>query len=189
MAEWRHASYGFVPSDAVSGGHDVSGELIYVGRTHESGDLIPGKIVPSHGVLYVPYGKLILERTILKQSSYRQPELFLKVVKKRRTVNTNTWFDQRMVPLIGFLRAMAKSLLEVSWLAIPLAARPCSLAERTTMARGSLEKCTNRTGYYLFTEHCPDNDNYNYLSFKVLYIPFGGREISISDYELLVIQY
>ncbi|XP_017462875.1 PREDICTED: natterin-3-like [Rhagoletis zephyria] len=54
MAEWRHASYGFVPDDAVAGGHDVNGETIYVGRCHMDGDLVPGKIVPSHGVVYVP---------------------------------------------------------------------------------------------------------------------------------------
>src|SRR5699024_3003848 len=56
MAEWRHASNGFVPGDAVEGGVDVNGEMLYVGRANDSGDMIPGKIVPSHGVLYVPYG-------------------------------------------------------------------------------------------------------------------------------------
>jgi len=55
MGEWRPISGGYVPTDAVEGGNDVNGEPIYVGRAHESGDLIPGKIVPSHGVCYVAY--------------------------------------------------------------------------------------------------------------------------------------
>jgi hypothetical protein len=50
MAEWHSSAGGNVPSNAVEGGSDVNGETIYVGRAHDSGDLVPGKIVPSHGV-------------------------------------------------------------------------------------------------------------------------------------------
>lgn len=57
IANWVQAGGGWVPhQSAVAGGFDVSGETIYVGRALESGDVIPGKIVPSHGVCYVPYG-------------------------------------------------------------------------------------------------------------------------------------
>ena len=34
----------------------MSGETIYVGRALEGGDVIPGKVVPSHGCCYVPWG-------------------------------------------------------------------------------------------------------------------------------------
>lgn len=40
----------------MAGGFDVSGETVYVGRALVGSDLIPGKIVPSHGVCYVAYG-------------------------------------------------------------------------------------------------------------------------------------
>lgn len=32
------------------------GEPLYVARARHEGDLIPGKLVPSHNVAYVPYG-------------------------------------------------------------------------------------------------------------------------------------
>ncbi|RZF38568.1 hypothetical protein LSTR_LSTR017053, partial [Laodelphax striatellus] len=46
-----------VPPSAIPAGLDTGGEQLYVGRgKHESGALIPGKVVPSHGVCYVPWG-------------------------------------------------------------------------------------------------------------------------------------
>ena len=49
------ASGGFIPDDAVRGGDD-GGEPIFVGRARHESDLLPGKLVPSHRVVYVPYG-------------------------------------------------------------------------------------------------------------------------------------
>ncbi|GLG97807.1 uncharacterized protein GBIM_04492 [Gryllus bimaculatus] len=43
-----------VPPEAVPGGFD--GEQLYVGRAQHEGALIPGKVVPSHGVCYVAWG-------------------------------------------------------------------------------------------------------------------------------------
>jgi len=53
-ASWVHAQGGEVPPNAVKGGHDT--EDLYVGRARHEGALIPGKIVASHGVCYVPWG-------------------------------------------------------------------------------------------------------------------------------------
>ena len=55
---WSPAGPGWYPTpQAVVGGYDLNGETIYVGRTlHSSGDVIPGKVVPSHGVCYVSWG-------------------------------------------------------------------------------------------------------------------------------------
>jgi hypothetical protein len=38
----------------VKGGHDT--EDLYIGRARHEGALIPGKIIPSHGVCYVAWG-------------------------------------------------------------------------------------------------------------------------------------
>lgn len=54
ICHWVEASDGNVPCDAVIGGMD-SGESIYIGRVQHEADLLPGKIVPSHRVCYVPY--------------------------------------------------------------------------------------------------------------------------------------
>ncbi|KAJ1520788.1 hypothetical protein ONE63_003882 [Megalurothrips usitatus] len=54
--EWRDASFGEVPSDAVRAGVDKSGEPLFVGRAFHEGDVVPAKVVPSHGGAYVPWG-------------------------------------------------------------------------------------------------------------------------------------
>ncbi|KAK7790442.1 hypothetical protein R5R35_009487 [Gryllus longicercus] len=51
---WVDARAGEVPPEAVPGGFD--GEQLYVGRAQHEGALIPGKVVPSHGVCYVAWG-------------------------------------------------------------------------------------------------------------------------------------
>lgn len=44
-AVWADSAEGHVPyNNPVIGGNDVNGEPIYVGRAHESGDTIPGKV-------------------------------------------------------------------------------------------------------------------------------------------------
>jgi hypothetical protein len=53
-ASWVPSQGGEIPPNAVKGGHDS--EDLYVGRARHEGALIPGKIVPSHGVCYVSWG-------------------------------------------------------------------------------------------------------------------------------------
>ncbi|CAH1179598.1 unnamed protein product [Phaedon cochleariae] len=52
---WAPGRGGAVPPRAFTGGED-NGEPIYVVRAQLNGGLIPGKLVPSHGVCYVPWG-------------------------------------------------------------------------------------------------------------------------------------
>lgn len=52
---WVPAADGVVPPDAVHGGFDGSDQL-YIARAHHEGALIPGKLHPSHGVCYIPWG-------------------------------------------------------------------------------------------------------------------------------------
>jgi len=54
MAEWKSATYGSVPDGAFSAGYD--GGPIFVCRAWHEGELIPGKLVPTHGVAYVSFG-------------------------------------------------------------------------------------------------------------------------------------
>jgi len=53
---WIPSGNGTVPPNAVVGGRTSGGEPLYVGRTHFNGSLTPGKIHPSHGSLYIPFG-------------------------------------------------------------------------------------------------------------------------------------
>lgn len=52
---WAPASLGSVPPGSLVGGND-NGEDIIVARGNFEGALLPGKLVASHGVMYVPWG-------------------------------------------------------------------------------------------------------------------------------------
>ncbi|XP_067628390.1 uncharacterized protein [Eurosta solidaginis] len=52
---WVPAANGTVPPSAVEGGFDGS-EQLYIARARHGGDLIPGKLQPSHGNCYVAWG-------------------------------------------------------------------------------------------------------------------------------------
>lgn len=52
---WVAASGGQVPPSGFAGGED-NGEPVYVIRTNFNGGLLPGKLIPSHGQAYVPWG-------------------------------------------------------------------------------------------------------------------------------------
>lgn len=54
--QWVYASNGQIPSNALPGGFDANNEQLYVARAEHNGALIPGKLVPSHGVAYVAWG-------------------------------------------------------------------------------------------------------------------------------------
>lgn len=46
---------GKIPSNSVIAGCTARGETLYFGRIMHNGNYIPGKVHPSHKVLYVPY--------------------------------------------------------------------------------------------------------------------------------------
>ncbi|KAH6948040.1 hypothetical protein HPB50_022609 [Hyalomma asiaticum] len=52
--QWVTCHGGNVPPNAVPGGKD-SDQTIFVGRAVHGSDIVPGKVVPSHGCCYVSY--------------------------------------------------------------------------------------------------------------------------------------
>lgn len=54
--KWVKATEGFVPENAVVGGHSLTGDKLYVGRTMHGGFNVPGKICRRSKCIYVPYG-------------------------------------------------------------------------------------------------------------------------------------
>lgn len=56
IGQWKTSYEADIPPNAVPGGTDKGGETIFVGRAIVSGDVVPGKVVPSHATCYVPYG-------------------------------------------------------------------------------------------------------------------------------------
>ncbi|XP_075992760.1 natterin-4-like [Anticarsia gemmatalis] len=60
---WVYASNGTVPGGAVLGGVDVDGKEVYVARAEHAGATVPGKLVPSHGHAYIPWGGEEISKT------------------------------------------------------------------------------------------------------------------------------
>lgn len=54
LVHWEHASGGSIPPGAVEAGWDQS-DTVYVGRAFYEGEVVPGKVIPSHGVCYISY--------------------------------------------------------------------------------------------------------------------------------------
>ncbi|XP_049849278.1 uncharacterized protein LOC126318327 [Schistocerca gregaria] len=53
---WEQAKDGAVPPGAIPVGFTSDDEKLYVGRVFHDGTQTPGKVHPSHGVCYIPYG-------------------------------------------------------------------------------------------------------------------------------------
>jgi hypothetical protein len=52
---WKPCKNGKVPFNAFRGGRDKDDTDLYVGRAFYQGDMLPAKIVPSHGCAYVSF--------------------------------------------------------------------------------------------------------------------------------------
>jgi len=146
MAEWHSSAGGYVPPNAVEGGSDVNGEPIYVGRANDSGDLIPGKIVPSHGVCYIAYGG--------EERPHRTYEYLVQ-------------------PHYGALR----------WVT----------AHNGAIPSGAVHGGRTSSGEPLFIGRAFHEGSWVIgkiqMSHNVLYVPFAGNEVAISDYEVLCVGY
>lgn len=55
-AKWKKEKNGKVPRDALPAGRTSNGEVLYIGRAEHNGSLTVGKVHPSHGCLYIPFG-------------------------------------------------------------------------------------------------------------------------------------
>ncbi|XP_017783296.1 PREDICTED: natterin-4-like [Nicrophorus vespilloides] len=53
---WEVHDGGDVPYGAVEGGRTCDGEKLYIGRVHHEGSHTVGKVHPSHGCCYIPFG-------------------------------------------------------------------------------------------------------------------------------------
>ena len=54
--QWIRSSGGQVPHGAIQGGRTSRGEPLYIGRKTHARVMIPGKIHPSQGGLFIAYG-------------------------------------------------------------------------------------------------------------------------------------
>lgn len=52
---WVESKDGAVPPNAIAAGNTYSGETLFVGRARQQGSLTPGKVHPSHKVMYMSF--------------------------------------------------------------------------------------------------------------------------------------
>jgi len=52
---WQPCHGNAIPHNAVEGGLTRDGEKLFIGRVMHDGTFTPGKVQPSHGVLYISY--------------------------------------------------------------------------------------------------------------------------------------
>ena len=54
--KWKKERNGKIPKGAYPGGTTRAGEVLYIGRVDHNMSQTVGKVHPSHGCLYIPYG-------------------------------------------------------------------------------------------------------------------------------------
>ncbi|UYV82900.1 hypothetical protein LAZ67_22001320 [Cordylochernes scorpioides] len=54
--EWQWADGSNIPPGAIQGGATADGEPLYIGRHEHDGSMTIGKVHPSHGCVYLPFG-------------------------------------------------------------------------------------------------------------------------------------
>lgn len=138
---WVHASNGQIPPNALPGGFDATNEQLYVARAEHNGALIPGKLVPSHGVVYIPWGGI------------ENPKENYEVL-----CNCNgTWVK----------------------------------ANNGEIPVGALSSGHTEDGEPLFVGRGEHNGSLTVgkvqPSHSVCYVPYGGEEVPLNDYEVLVV--
>lgn len=56
VAKWKKEKNGKIPKGAFPAGKTQSGEVLYVARVDHNRSTTVGKLHPSHGCTYIPYG-------------------------------------------------------------------------------------------------------------------------------------
>jgi len=67
---WIDGANGEIPPNAVQGGMEPDGEVIYIGRAIHNGTVTVGKVHESHGCCYVSYGG--------EELNFKQYEILVK---------------------------------------------------------------------------------------------------------------
>lgn len=207
---WEPARQGFVPNMAVRCGLTADGEPLYIGRASWEGSLTPGKIHPSHGCLYIAYGGT--EHKITNYEVLVQPETFIQsrcdslpygVIEAGHDEDGSpiylgrTWHEGDQLPVKvcpnqgkGYVafggQEIEKYDFEVlvgngyGWV-------PSANGEVPPNAAECGRTSTGETLYFGRGHHSNSLvPGKVHQSHGCLYIPFGGQEIKLFNYEVLV---
>lgn len=188
-----------------------TGEPLYVGRGHHANSLCVGKIHPSHGCLYIPYGgqeirldtyevliKEHREQWITATPSYTPPGAVVAghdtdhaVIYVARAMHEGEMLPAKAIPSKGCCYVcyggyeINKPMHEVLTGYGYVWVKP----HHHTIPPNAVSTGRSRNGEPLFVgrghHHGSLTPGLVSVSHRCLYIPYGGREIRIDDYEVL----
>ena len=190
---WISDYNGNVPSHAVAGGTYCDGEPNYIGRAQfgDNGDLIPGCIVPSHGVIYFVYeGK---EHYLTEYQCLIHPD-------GARATSFN-WLSTIDIPWIRGQQPLPKNAViggrekggqklfigrayyQGGWVIGKIQMNNNNTITNTTNNIHTRKNKNSQKQNQQNPSHQQFNPN------RTLYIPFGGQQVVITDhYDVLVLE-
>lgn len=211
---WQPCFSGAVPPNAVRSGLTRTGEPLYVGRGHYNNSLCVGKIHPSHGCLYIPFGGqevrlntyevLVFEHVnnwVASTPNFTPPGAVVAghdtdraVIYVGRAMHEGEMLPAKIIPSKGCAYVcyggyeINKRNHEVlcgpgyAWV------KP----HHHVIPPNAVSTGRSRSGEPLFVgrghHHGSLTPGLVSISQRCLFIPYGGREIRVGDYEVLIRQ-
>ncbi|XP_068158933.1 uncharacterized protein [Drosophila tropicalis] len=208
--EWLPAENGAVPPGAVKVGQNVDGEWLYAGRGYHAGSLTVGKVHPSHGCLYIPYDSD--EVKIFAYEVLSQPERWVDTTASDvppgaliaghdsngdaiyvgRVFRNGDLMPAKVVPAKGTAYvAYGQKEHELTDVAILVGGGYQWIpASHGNIHPDAVSSGTNVDGEKLFVGRANYCDSITvgkiHPSHGGIYIPFGGEEVKLEHYEVLV---
>lgn len=208
--QWLPAANGEVPPAAIKVGHSADGEHLYAGRGHYEGSLTVGKVHPSHGCLYIPYGDSeikLYEYEVLTQpdqwigaTADSMPEDALEggrdvdgdMIYVGRAFKDGDLMPAKVIPNKGGAYVCWGGVEEKveNFQVLVGAGFIWSPSENGNIMPGAVPAGNSSEGETLYVGRTEYEGNMCvgkvHPSHGCIYLPFDGKEVKLESYELLV---
>jgi len=208
--EWVPDSNGNVPEAAVKVGRAADGDYLYAGRGLYEGSVTLGKIHPSHGCLYIPYGAeevRLTEYEVLIQpdkwidaTANTMPEGVLEggrdadgdTIYVGRVFFEGDLLPAKIIPNKGgaYVCINGEEHKLESFQVLAGAGFMWSHCSDGNVVPGAIPAGNTNDGETLYIGRAEYNGSVSvgkvHPSHGCLYLPFGGEEVKIESYEILV---
>ncbi|KAJ8913705.1 hypothetical protein NQ315_007422 [Exocentrus adspersus] len=179
---WVKSSFGSVPTGAVEGGITSTGERLFIGRARHAGSISVGKIHPSHGVLYIPFGG--------KEISYHYYEVLTEMLvcmsyrnyKRSDKITDRSVAELLLFGLILFRKVlkMAGFTAQYTWV---------NAYAHGAVPHNALYAGVDSDGHHIYVGKAFHNGDW--IPAKVIpgkqacYVPYNGTEVFVENFQVL----
>ncbi|KAM7348611.1 uncharacterized protein ACRADG_007888 [Cochliomyia hominivorax] len=208
--QWIPAANGDVPPAAVKVGRAADGDFLYAGRGHHEGSLTVGKVHPSHGCLYIPYGDeevKLFEYEVLTQpdqwisaTADSMPEDALEggrdadgdPIYVGRVFKDGDLIPAKIIPNKGgaYVAYGSEEHKEENFQVLAGAGFMWTHCENGNIVPGAVPAGNTSDGETLYVGRAQYEGSLCvgkiHPSHGCLYLPFGGSEVKVESYEILV---